>query len=281
MPAGVNRGIVSTNSKHKGVNRDWTRCRQLAGRSRRPLRVPVVGRAALDGPGFSSRSGQPGTDGCPARTRCRWPAAGTSPAGRPAARSTWRRWIRRNHGRSRRRTVQRERGQADREPELEATSGAPRRALHGAPGVDGRLPGQRGLLGRGRRGVEVHQEGVDRRGSAVDEVPRARRRVPRRAGLRRAPAEPQQCRAVDQRQERARLLVEPRLEHRAGEGRQHRRGRAVQHDVARDRLGGVDDRRSAGGAQRGRGADVRRHQCGGGVVGKPADAAEDELQGGR
>ena len=75
--------------------------------------------------------------------------------------------------------------------------------------------------------------------------------------------------------------VEPRLEHRAGEGRQHRDGRPVQHDVARHRLGGADDRRPAGGPQRRRGADIRRHQRGGGVVGEPADAAEDELQGGR
>ena len=57
-------------------------------------------------------------------------------------------------------------------------------------------------------------------------------------------------------------------------------GRAVQHDVARHRLGGADHRRPAGRAQRGRGADLRRHQRGGGVVGEPADAAEDELQGG-
>ena len=56
-------------------------------------------------------------------------------------------------------------------------------------------------------------------------------------------------------------------------------GRAVQHEVARHRLGGADLRRTAGGPECRRGADLRRHQRGGGVVGEPADAAEDELQG--
>jgi uncharacterized protein (AIM24 family) len=43
--------------------------------------------------------------------------------------------------------------------------------------------------------------------------------------------------------------------------------RAVQHEVARHRLGGADLRRAAGGPECRRGADVRRHQRGGGVVG--------------
>ena len=73
--------------------------------------------------------------------------------------------------------------------------------------------------------------------------------------------------------------VEPRLEHRARQGRQHRNGRAVQYDVARHGLGGADHRRPTGGPQRGRGTDLRRHQRSGGVVGEPADPTEDELQG--
>ncbi len=47
------------------------------------------------------------------------------------------------------------------------------------------------------------------------------------------------------------------------------------------RMGRADHRRAAGGAQRGRSADLRRHQRRGGMVGEPADPAEDELQGGR
>ena len=45
-------------------------------------------------------------------------------------------------------------------------------------------------------------------------------------------------------------------------------------------MGGADHRRPAGRTERGGGADLCRHQRGRGVVGQPADAVEDELQGG-
>ena len=43
----------------------------------------MVGRAALDGSGFSSRSGQPRSDGRRARARRRRPTAGPGPTARP------------------------------------------------------------------------------------------------------------------------------------------------------------------------------------------------------
>ena len=186
----------------------------------------------------------------------------------------------RHHRRPGRRSVQREGCAIDRKPELQDASGPARRAVHGAPRRDDRLPGQCRVRVRGRRRLQVHQEDVHRRRPAADALPGPGRRVPRRPSVRCTPAAVGECRPVDQRQERACVLLVPGLEHRTGQGRQHRHRRLVQHHPARLGVGGTDHRRSAGGAQRRRGPHFRRHQRRGRLVGEPADPTEDQLQGG-